>query len=528
MASMTHSLKRIALLSTLLVGASACNNTLDLEVKLVTKSCDPALDPLSDGTNRATQLLFSVTGDGIDAASFQTIMNANDRALTLPEIPIASNVNIRVEAKLATGATVSVGQTGPMNLTDKEGSVPVAIFLRRTNAFTLTTGADAQTLCTQLSTPRAGHTATVLSDGRVLIAGGYHDDAESIRTYLKSVEIYDPRTGQITPGPNLNLARAFHTATHIPGTNLTVFAGGEGMVNGVVSPLGSAEVFNEEFLVFDVAPMKQARTRHAAAIPASGGLLALIGGYGPSGVLASVETFDPRKMGTGQSPFAEEALTGLPPRAEVSALGLGAGFILIAGGYNGTGLEKSTTLLRARDTGVYDVVPEWDVVLDTARALPLLAALDDNNVVVTGGFTTPPLAGVKLDASNADATNVTELIQINGGTGVSTTMSDSNLTDKRARGGIVSLGDGRVLVGGGASRSGAEVSSSGTADMLAVIETDLVGKTALDAQLADDRYQATWTLLQDGSVLVTGGMRYTSTGSPDFLRSLEVFQPAGR
>lgn len=530
MAPMTHALNRTALLATLLVGAAACTNTLDLDVKLVTKSCDPALDPLSDGANRATHFLFSVTGDGIDVANFQTIMSAEDRELTLPEIPIASNVNIRVEAMLTpTGPTVAIGQTGPMDLSEKEGSYPVGIFLRRTNAFTRTTSADAQTTCTQLSSPRAGHTATVLSDGRVLIAGGYHDDDSGVRTFLRSTEIYDPRTGQLTAGPNMNMARAFHTATQIPGTRLTVFAGGEGIVSNTVSPLRPAEVFNEEFSVFDVVPMNQARTRHAAAIPPAGGLLALIGGYGDNGPLASVETFDHRKLGTGQNPFTELQINGLVPRAEVSALGIGAGFILIAGGYNGTGLESSTTLLRTppTDPGLYDVVPGWNVKLDSPRALPLMAALDNNNVVVTGGFGSPPSGGNRIEASNSDASNVTELIKINNGAGESATVADANLTDRRGRGGIVSLGDGRVLVGGGAFRSSGDTTSTGTAEMLTLGGGAVVGKTALDAQLSEHRYQSTWTRLQDGTVLVTGGIRYTSTG-PDFLPSLEVFQPAGR
>src|SRR5262245_16211939 len=40
---------------------------------------------------------------------------------------------------------------------------------------------------------RAGHSATLLPDGKLLVAGGYNG------TYLASAEIYDPATGNFTP-----------------------------------------------------------------------------------------------------------------------------------------------------------------------------------------------------------------------------------------------------------------------------------------------------------------------------------------
>ncbi|CAN5787830.1 hypothetical protein BH24DEI2_BH24DEI2_08420 [soil metagenome] len=62
-----------------------------------------------------------------------------------------------------------------------------------------------------MTTPRHSHTATLLADGRVLIAGGY--DAQG--NYLSSTELYDPVTNSFTPAASLNSARADHIAVSL-------------------------------------------------------------------------------------------------------------------------------------------------------------------------------------------------------------------------------------------------------------------------------------------------------------------------
>ena len=74
----------------------------------------------------------------------------------------------------------------------------------------------------RLGTARALHTATLLGDGRVLVAGGVDAAGEPLR----SAELYDPRTGSWTQAAPMAAAHAAHTATALPGGRVLVAGGG--------------------------------------------------------------------------------------------------------------------------------------------------------------------------------------------------------------------------------------------------------------------------------------------------------------
>ncbi len=131
-----------------------------------------------------------------------------------------------------------------------------------------------------MTVARVDHTATLLGDGRVLIAGG-RDGAGAVAT----TEIFDPATGAFSSGPSLSVARAGHSAT--------LFANGTLLVAGGTAS-GSAELLNVGAGTSSAAgTMSVARSMHSAALLQDGRVL-IVGGRDASGnELLSGEIYDP-------------------------------------------------------------------------------------------------------------------------------------------------------------------------------------------------------------------------------------------
>ena len=89
---------------------------------------------------------------------------------------------------------------------------------------------------------RASHTLTLLSDGRVLAAGG-QDPRTSEYVLHATTEIYDPSTNEWTAGPEMSQPRMSHAATRAPNGGGAFITGGIGVhpANGEIYPLNSAE-----------------------------------------------------------------------------------------------------------------------------------------------------------------------------------------------------------------------------------------------------------------------------------------------
>ena len=211
-------------------------------------------------------------------------------------------------------------------------------------------------------TGRIDHTATLLQDGRVMIAGGVHRDLP-----FDSVEFYDPGTNrwineltELTDSAwsalaDMAEARAEHTATLLPDGRVLV-TGGRAPVR---LDLEAAEVirgFRRSAEIYDptsdrwspTASMFEERVGHTATLRPDGRVF-VIGGAtvsedSPEGeeqgteFHATTEVYDP---GPGTWAFAAEMAES---RWHHSTTVLQEGTLLVVGGQNRSGLLASAEL----------------------------------------------------------------------------------------------------------------------------------------------------------------------------------------
>jgi len=147
------------------------------------------------------------------------------------------------------------------------------------------------TLTEAMTTDRLSHTATLLPNGLVLVAGG-QVALPNIST--RSAELYDPATGMWTPtGSMQQTARFAHSATRLLDGQVLI---AEGTVGGSVH-VASAELYDPNTGTFTpTGPLNIARSGHAATLLPDGRVLVVGGAAGSdevSGHLDSAELYDP-------------------------------------------------------------------------------------------------------------------------------------------------------------------------------------------------------------------------------------------
>jgi GH25 family lysozyme M1 (1,4-beta-N-acetylmuramidase) len=381
----------------------------------------------------------------------------------------------------------------------------------------------AWTATGSMNTARDFHTATLLPNGKVLVAGGYDTNGPSLTT----AELYDPAIGTWRyTAPPINF-HTLHTATLLADGRVLIAL-------GFPSP---PEIYNPTNETWTLAGTpKFARQDHTATLLPNGKVLVAGGDIAEETLVPAAELFDPATLtwttnGAGVLNF---------PRYVHTATLLPNGEVLIAGGANFTNYLASAELYNPTN-GTWSVVTN---MMSSGRGYATATLLPNGTVLVAEGYANFGAAGDIFDPTTAtfsqsgvgwpsaerwqhtatllpnakvliaggiigsSVTNSVDIYEVVGGTWSSTGVLGTPRYDHTA----TLLPTGKALIAGG-------INTTALASM--ELYDPAIGNNLVTGPLITARYHHTSTLLPSGKVLLTGG-----TNSSGLVASAELYDPA--
>ncbi|MDQ2969357.1 MAG: hypothetical protein M3R37_13720 [Actinomycetota bacterium] len=270
----------------------------------------------------------------------------------------------------------------------------------------------------ELSQPRAYASAVALSNGKILVVGGFDRFAPGVMNGQS--ELIDPATGTVTLLPQPLLGRV-HQSVTTAWENLIVVAGGVEWHVTYWSPVDRVDVFRPSQSGWVLgATLRHPRSDHAATALQDGRVL-VTGGNANTTLLASTEIYNVRSdTWTQAAPMPR-------PRTQHSAVTLLDGRVLVVGGIDSDGSAADTTFMYDPRLDSWTNGPR----LTFARLQHVAVVLPNGNVLVVGG--------------EGAASGTSELYDFRAGV----FLPSGTLADPRLAAQAVALPDGRVVLSGG-------------------------------------------------------------------------------
>ena len=382
---------------------------------------------------------------------------------------------------------------------------------------------------------RANHTATLLPNGRVLFAAGFNGAARiTSDKYLKSAELYDSLNSGITSAGSMGIARYSHTATLLP--NGSVLVAGGANVSGT---LPYAEICSPSGQSWSgTNSLATARRGHTATLLPNGKVLVAAGVSAGGLALPTAELYDPVAgtwAPTGSLANARYSFTAtLLQNGKVLVAGgfsIGSGDVVIAEIYDPAAGTWTTTgsLITGRDLHTATLLPSGKVLiaggLNSNGIVPTAELYDPTSGVWTA--TTGNLITARCNHTATLLPNGKVLIAGGNGAGgalvnaelfdpaSNTWTATANLLSARSLHTATLRRDGTVLVAGGSG------SASAGAELYDPASGIWTGILVLNA-----RAEHTATLLLNGQILIAGGENGPATTSVELYGFvLNTWQP---
>jgi Galactose oxidase, central domain/Kelch motif len=327
---------------------------------------------------------------------------------------------------------------------------------------------------------RPGHTATLLLDGRVLVAGG------TIDATPPSAELFIPASSSFAPTRGgMVYARSRHCASLLPDGRVLIVGGGDANAN----LFKTAEVFDPVTQSFSTTGyLNQTRTDATATLLPNGKVL-IAGGQDSGGtLLSSAELYDP-SAGT----FTLIGDMNLP-RAQHTATLLSNSKVLLLGSIRDTNSAE----LFDPATGVFSATGS----LIQARSHHTATLLSNGNVLVLGGTQTMPPGGGGAAAAPVSLDSAEIYDPAKGGF-----QSAGKLLIARDSHSATLLANGTVLVAGGYTH---DFDGDAQPEWYSMFTAELfdpaTSVSIAAASLETDRAEHKATRLNNGQVLITGGV----------------------